>query len=115
MEEDKIERAIQFLLDNQASHDVRLARLEEMVEKLAISQDKMREDLYEGLRQMQEGLQQMHEGIDKLTEVCEQTTKQIQNVLELEIRTSSRVRRLEQVTDDLTKRVEILEDDSDSN
>lgn len=102
MDEERVERAIQFMLDNQAAHDVRLARLEQVVEQLANTQNKMREDLYEGLRQM-------NEGIERLTQVCEQTVKQVQNVVELEIRNSTRIKRLENFTLSLDDRVESLE------
>ena len=94
MNEDKIERAIQFLLDNQAGHDARLARLEETMQKMGETVDKlgekvdksggtvdklggtvslMSEDLYGGLGQM-------HEGIDKLTALAEQTMLMVQQV-----------------------------------
>lgn len=102
MEEDRVERAIQFLLDNQAAHDVRLARLEQVVEQLVVSQDKLSEDLYEGLRQM-------NDGIERLTQVCEATTQQVQNILELEIRNSTRIKRLENISLSLDDRLENLE------
>jgi uncharacterized protein Yka (UPF0111/DUF47 family) len=109
VEEDKIERTILFLLDNQAAHDVRLARLEEIVEKLTINQDKMQDDIKTMSDSLYEGLRQMNEGIEQLTQVCEQTVKQVQNVLELEIRNSTRIKRLENFTLSLDERVEGLE------
>jgi hypothetical protein len=116
MDEDRIERAIQFLLDNQAAHDARLGRLEEIVAQLTINQDKMqtenqamRNDLYEGLRQMNDGLKQMNEGIEKLTQVSETTIQQVQNILELEIRNSTRIKRLENFTLSLDERIEGIE------
>lgn len=109
MNEDKIERAIQFLLDNQAGHDVRLARLEEIVEKLTINQDKVQEDIKTMREDLYEGLRQMNEGIEKLTKVSEATMQQFQNVLELEIRNSTRIKRLENFTVSLDERVESLE------
>lgn len=106
MNEEKVERAINFFLDNQAAHDVRLAKLEEIVAQLAINQDKMGEDLYEGLRQMSEG-------IEKLTQVCEKTVQQVQHILKLEIRNSTRNRKLENLSQSIQDRIEGLENQTD--
>ena len=113
MTDKQLERAIQFLLDNQAGHDARISRIEEIVERLGqkqeviqaqqetaqAQQEEMRTNLYAGLREM-------HEGIDRLTEIVERTSGNIQKVYELEIQSrqrlgdhESRLVKLEEVQD----------------
>ncbi len=84
MTDEQLERAIQFLLDNQAGHDARLSRIEEIVERLGKNQEEMRADLHTGL-------QEMHEGIDRLTEIVERTSNNIQKVYELEMQSRQRL------------------------
>ena len=81
MNPEQVERAIQFLLDNQAGHDGRLARLESTVQKMS-------EDLYEGLRQM-------HEGLQALTGVAEKTMLMVQQVAQSQIITNHRLEIIE--------------------
>jgi phosphate uptake regulator len=119
MTNEQIERAIEFLLNNQAGHDARLGRLEEIVERLSkqpealqntqanlqmnvetmrLTVETMRTDLYQGL-------QDMNEGIQRLTELAERTMNSVQQVFELGLRTQRQV-------NDLERRVEVLEDKS---
>ena len=84
MTDEQLERAIQFLLDNQAGHDARLSRIEEIVERLGQKQEVMQTNLFAGL-------QEMHEGIDRLTEIVERTSNTIHKVYELEMQSRQRL------------------------
>ena len=88
MKPEQVERAIQFLLDNQAGHDGRLAQLENTVHELSITVEKMSEDLYGGL-------QQMHEGLQALTGVAEKTMLMVQQVAQSQIITNHRLEIIE--------------------
>ncbi len=95
MNPERVERAIQFLLDNQATHDGRLARLENTVHELSSTVqrlehtvEKMSDDLYAGLHQMNEGLQ-------ALTGVAEKTMLMVQQVAQSQISTNRRLEAVE--------------------
>jgi hypothetical protein len=81
MTDDRVERAIQFLLDNQAAHDVRRARLEEIVVEIANNQKEMQLEFRESL--------------EKILTVAEETMKAVQAVAEAETRTIRRVDEIE--------------------
>ena len=106
MTDKQLERAIQFLLDNQAGHDARLSRIEEIVERLGQKQEVMQAQQEEMRTNLYTGLREMHEGIDRLTEIVERTSGNIQKVYELEIQSrqrlgdhESRLVKLEEVQD----------------
>ncbi len=80
MTDDNVERAIQFLLDNQAGHDARLGRLEETVQQLGVTVEKLSDTMGRMSEDLYGGLGQMHEGIDKLTALAEQTMLMVQQV-----------------------------------
>ena len=88
MKPEQVERAIQFLLDNQATHDGRLARLEDTVQQLSSTVGKMSNDLYAGLHQM-------HEGLQALTGVAEKTMLMVQQVAQSQIITNHRLEIIE--------------------
>ena len=96
MSNEEVERAIEFLLDNQAQHDVRLARLENIVVELAVSQKEMRAD-------MQTMLREFRAGIEHILGVAERAMTAVHKLADAEFDTRKRVRFLED-------RVDILEE-----
>ena len=96
MTNDELERAIQFLLNNQAAfdarqaaHDERLAALERLVKDLATNQLQLQAEF--------------REGFEMLTNISEQTMKSVQLVAEAEARTIRRVGDLETRVDKLAQ------------
>ena len=89
---EEIQRTIQFLLENQAAHDSRLAALEISVNKLTeatsalvVTQREMQGEFREGLR--------------SILAVSEQTMVAVRQVAEAEARTIKRVSGLESRVD----------------
>lgn len=81
MTPEQMERAIEFLLNNQADQDVRLGKLKEIVGELAQNQREIQIEF--------------REGFENLISVSEQTQQAVKDVLELEARTFGRVKSLE--------------------
>ena len=103
MSNEEVERAIEFLLDNQAQHDVRLARLENIVVELAVSQKEMRADMQTMRADMQTMLGEFREGIEHILGVAERAMTAVHKLADAEFDTRKRVRFLED-------RVDILEE-----
>jgi flagellar biosynthesis chaperone FliJ len=80
MNEESVERAIQFLLDNQAGHDARLARLEETVQKLGDNLNKLSEITDELSEKLFAGVGQMRQDLEALTAMSERTMAMVQQV-----------------------------------
>jgi hypothetical protein len=97
---EQTERAIEFLLNNQANQDVRLAKLESVVSQLA-----------ENRKEMQEGMillqTELREGIEKIVTISEETQRAAKDVLELETRTFRRVKFVETQVGSLEERVQV--------
>lgn len=112
MTSEQMERAIEFLLNNQADQNVRLAKLENIVGELVENQKAMQE----GMKVMQEGIiilqSELREGIETIVAISERTQKAVQDVFELEARTFSRVKVIENRVDSLEIRVDSLENDT---
>jgi K+/H+ antiporter YhaU regulatory subunit KhtT len=102
MTPEQTERAIEFLLNNQADQDVRLAKLENVVSQLAENQKEMQE----GMILLQT---ELREGIEKVVIISEETQRAVKDVLELEARTFRRVKFVETQVDSLEERVQVLE------
>jgi K+/H+ antiporter YhaU regulatory subunit KhtT len=102
MTPEQTERAIEFLLNNQADQDVRLAKLENVVSQLAENQKEMQE----GMILLQT---ELREGIEKVVTISEETQRAVKDVLELEARTFRRVKFVETQVDSLEERVQVLE------
>ncbi len=95
MNNEQIERAIQFLLDNQAGYEVRLARLEGLVMELAHTQKEMQADLH--LLRLE-----VREGVGQILQSTEQAMSAVRQLSEAETRHSWHIGQL-------TERVERLE------
>ena len=115
MTPEQVERTIEFLLNNQAAHDARLAELENNLKELAVSVRatdgavkvlaERTEDLTESVEGLTSATQSMlyefREGFNKLTTIAEQTMAAVRQVAEAEVRTMRRVDSLENRVDDL--------------
>ena len=95
MNNEQIERAIQFLLDNQAGYEVRLARLESLVTELTHIQKEMQSDLQ--LLRLE-----VREGVGQILHSNEQTMSAVRHLSEAETRHSWHISQL-------AERVERLE------
>ena|SRR5260370_13673362 len=102
MTPEQIERTIEFLLNNQAAHDARLAELEINAKQLTRNVDvltKRTDDLADSVEGLtvatQSMLQEFREGFNKLTTIAEQTMTAVREIAEAEVRTMKRVEALE--------------------
>lgn len=119
---EEMQRTMQFLLENQATHDARLAAIEVNLDKLSVqtsalastqqalasTQQEMQEvmqSMQDGMQSMQEGMLTMQgefrEGLQKILAASEQTLASVRQVAELEARTIKRVNVLEDRVDAL--------------
>ncbi len=98
---EEMQRTMQFLLDNQAGHDARLAEIEVKLDKLTDNVAALANTQHE----MQEGMLAMRsefrEGLESLLAVSEETSRAVRQVVELEARTIRRVNMLEDRVDAL--------------
>jgi hypothetical protein len=99
---EEMQRTMQFLLENHAAHDARLAALEIGVNKLtaAVSTLTDTQQSMQGIMQdMQEVMQTMQggfrEGLQSILAVSEQTNAAVRQMAEAEARTIGRVNVLE--------------------
>jgi hypothetical protein len=95
------------LPDNQAGHNARLSRLEEIVERLGQRQEKAQAQQEEMRADLCNGLREMREGLDLLTTIVERSSVNIQKVYELETHSRQRLNNHE-------RRLAKLEDGQDS-
>jgi DNA integrity scanning protein DisA with diadenylate cyclase activity len=112
---EEMQRTMQFLLENQATHDARLAAIEISLEKLSVQTSALastqqalartQQEMQEGMQSMQKGMQSMQgefrEGLQKIVAASEQTLASVRGVAELEARTIKRVNVLEDRVDTL--------------
>ena len=105
---EEMQRTMQFLLENQAAHDARLAAIEINLDKLSIQTSNLartQQELQEGMHSLQEGMQSMQgefrEGIQKILTASEQTLASVRQIAEAEVRTIKRVNVLEDRVDAL--------------
>ena len=96
MTPEEMQRTMQFLLENQAAHDARLAEIETTLGKLS----RETSALASTQREMQS---EFREGLQTILRVSEQTMSAVRQVAEAEARTIRRV-------NDLEDRVDRLED-----
>ena len=113
---EEMQRTMQFLLENQATHDARLAAIEINLDKVSVQISDLartqqalagtQQGMQEVMQSMQEGMQSMQgefrEGLQKILAASEQTSASVRGVAELEARTIKRVNVLED-------RVDVLE------
>jgi len=101
MTPEEIERTIEFLLNNQAAHDARLAELEAAVKS---TNDSVK-SLAEGIESLKETtssmLSEFRAGFDILVTLSEQTMASVKQIAEAEVRTIKRVDSVEQRLDRL--------------
>lgn len=116
MTPEQMERAIEFLLNNQADQDVRFGKLEKIVGELTQSHGELAQNLVTltdntgELAQNQREIQiEFREGFERLIAISEETQKAVKDVLELEARTFGRVKSLENRVDSLEERVDKVE------
>jgi hypothetical protein len=98
---EEMQRTMQFLLENQAGHDTRLAEIEVNLNKLTekVSElAKNQHDMQDGMLTMQS---EFREGLQKILTVSEQTMVAVRQVAEAEARTIRRVNVLEDRVDAL--------------
>ena len=100
---EEMQRTMQFLLENQAAHDARLAALEIGVNKLTAAVSTLT-DAQHGMQEIMQTMQgEFREGLQSILAVSEQTNAAVRLVAEAEARTIRRVNVLED-------RVDALED-----
>lgn len=105
---EEMQRTIQFLLDNQAAHDARLAEIEANLNKvstqisaIADTQQEMQEST-QTLQEMSQTMQsEFREGLQRILEISEQTNTAVRQIAEAEARTIRRVNVLEDRVDAL--------------
>jgi chromosome segregation ATPase len=112
---EEMQRTMQFLLENQAAHDARLASIEINIDKLSIQTSALartQQEMQGVMQSMQEGMQalqgviqsmqgEFREGLQRILEVSEQTSVSVRQAVELEVRTIGRVNALEDRVDAL--------------
>jgi stage III sporulation protein SpoIIIAA len=98
---EEMQRTMQFLLENQAAHDARLAAIEVNLDKLSIQTSNLahtQQEMQEGMLTMQG---EFREGIQKILTASEQTMASVRQIAEAEVRTIKRVNLLEDRVDAL--------------
>ena len=117
---EEMQRTIQFLLDNQAAHDARLAQIEVKLDKLtdntlalaknhqelATTQREMQEDMRAIFGRMETMQSEFQEGLERIVAISERTYAAVRQVAEAEVQTKRRVGVLED-------RVDVLENPSE--
>ena len=110
MSNEEVERAIEFLLNNQAQHDARLGRLETIVIELAENQKAMSanmETLSANMETLSANMETMmlefREGLGSIMEVAKQTMDAVRQVAEIGGDTRRRVFILEDHLDTLAE------------
>jgi hypothetical protein len=112
---EEMQRTMQFLLENQAAHDARLAAIELNLDKLSIQTSNLartQQEMQDGMQSMQEVMQSMQEGmltmqgefregLQKILASSEQTLASVRQIAEAEVRTVKRVSVLEDRVDAL--------------
>jgi uncharacterized protein Yka (UPF0111/DUF47 family) len=105
---EEMQRTMQFLLENQAAHDARLAALEIGVNKLTEAVSTLtsaQQGMLGTMQNMQGAMQDMQsdfrEGLQSILAVSEQTMTAVRQVAEAEARTITRVNVLEDRVDAL--------------
>ncbi|HEY0386188.1 MAG TPA: hypothetical protein VGC64_09265 [Pyrinomonadaceae bacterium] len=102
---EEMQRTMQFLLENQAAHDARLAKIEDAIDKLSASTATLVETQRETqavMRIMQDDMRsifgnmgtmqsEFRDGLEKILTVSEQTMAAVRQVAEAEARTIGRV------------------------
>src|ERR1051326_7279583 len=103
MSEDKIQRAMEFILDRQAKTEAEIAELREMmantdkkIAELAEQAELDRQYLREFAGEMREFAGEMRNSINKLVDVVENTRDFVQQVARLAIATEKRVSKWEE-------------------
>lgn len=107
---EEMQRTMQFLLENQAAHDARLAEIEIKLDKLSIQTSVLantQQEMQGVIQAMQGVIQTMQgefrEGLQRIVDISEQTQTAVRQIAEAEARTIRRVNVLED-------RVDALED-----
>jgi uncharacterized protein YdbL (DUF1318 family) len=92
---EEMQRTMQFLLENQAAHDARLAALEIGVNKLTAAVSTLT-DAQQGMQGIMQDMQgEFREGLQSILAVSEQTNAAVRQIAEAEARTIRRVNVLE--------------------
>ena len=103
MSNEEVERAIEFLLNNQAQHDARLGRLETIVIELAENQKAMSANMETLSANMETMMLEFREGLGSIMEVAKQTMDAVRQVAEIGGDTRRRVFILEDRLDTLAE------------
>ena len=103
MSNEEVERAIEFLLNNQAQHDARLGRLETIVIELAENQKAMSANMETLSANMETMMLEFREGLGSIMEVAKQTMDAVRQVAEIGGDTRRRVFILEDRMDALAE------------
>ena len=82
---EELDRAIEFLLQSQASSEARLSRLEGAVEQLAATQSRSNDQI----DQLQHGFVRFQDGMDELRQQVSHVMKVAEIALEMSLRNSS--------------------------
>lgn len=102
---EEMQRTMQFLLDNQAAHDARLAMMEVNINKLTENVAALQTGMLTMQGEVQTGMLTMQsefrEGLERILLVSEQTMSAVKRVAEAEARTIGRVNTLEDRVDAL--------------
>lgn len=100
---EEMQRTMQFLLENQAAHDARLAEIEIKLDKLS-GQVSSLASTQQGMQAVIQTLQgEFRDGLQTILTVSEQTMMAVRQVAEAEARTINRVNVLESRVDALEK------------
>ena len=103
MSNEEVERAIEFLLNNQAQHDARLGRLETIVIELAENQKALSANMETLSANMETMMLEFREGLGSIMEVAKQTMDAVRQVAEIGGDTRRRVFILEDRMDALAE------------
>ena|SRR5438270_11178009 len=98
---EEMQRTIQFLLDNQAAHDARLAEIEVNLNKLSAQVSAIADTQQEMQDVIQVMQSEFREGLQRILEISEQTNAAVRQIAEAEARTIRRVNVLEDRVDAL--------------
>ena len=98
---EEMQRTIQFLLDNQAAHDARLAEIEVNLNKLSAQVSAIADTQQEMQDVIQVMQSEFREGLQRILEISEQTNAAVRLIAEAEARTIRRVNVLEDRVDAL--------------
>jgi ABC-type transporter Mla subunit MlaD len=114
MTPEEMERTMQFLLNNQAAHDARLAEMEVNLNKLS----QQTSDLAHTQREIQAGMLNMQGVVQSMQGVIQTTQSEfregLQRILEVSEQTMAAVRQLAEAEARTIRRVGVLEDRIDA-